>query len=119
MKNPTSGASRGTSSDMGEVPMPMPLSSGMQNGRASPISTQQGSSYTQDDAEKFARRIRNALNIAFAHSTHQSKAWVIDQMVRALHPDENTYLEWVREWEGEKDSEGNKYEDTWNEGTAP
>ena len=44
------------------------------------------------------------------------KAWVIDQVVRALTRE--YYDEWVAEWEGEIDENGDK-EYEWDPGIAP
>lgn len=44
------------------------------------------------------------------------KAWVIDQMVRALHGDERAYQAWVRDVKAGEEGP-DTYE--WNEGIAP
>jgi hypothetical protein len=58
-------------------------------------------------------RIQAALDIAYRYGQidgHHHKAWVIDQMVRALL-DEDAYTQWVLEYEGED------YD--WDTGIAP
>ena len=67
-------------------------------------------------------RILKALEIAWRFSQIDGawhKAWVIDQMVRALCGDEETYNLWISEYTKPvlNDGEWDHYE--WDEGIAP
>ena len=74
------------------------------------------------DYSELEERIINALSLAFQYGQTDGdhhKAWVIDQMVRALHGlDEgndfnDAYGEWVADYEGDDG------EYTWDTGVAP
>lgn len=71
------------------------------------------------DANDLQRRICQALEVAANYGETDGdhhKAWVIDQMVRALLPDEQAYKTWVKECcNGEEGPE--TY--SWSEGIAP
>ena len=64
-------------------------------------------------AERRRKRIANALDVARLGTVdgEPQKMWVIDQMVRALLPDQRAYQHWVQDlaYEG----------DRWDTGTAP
>jgi hypothetical protein len=72
---------------------------------------------TQEQMLDFNSRIIKALNIAFengqADGAHH-KAWIIDQMVRALT--DTTYAEWVAKHNAGEEGP-NTY--TWDVGIAP
>jgi hypothetical protein len=69
-------------------------------------------------AERRRKRIENALDAAkwaTVDGDHH-KAWVIDQMVRALLPDRGAYDRWVQDFEYGEDG-AHTYE--WDVGTPP
>ena len=58
--------------------------------------------YRNKIAEEKEERISNALSIAWSYGQvdcDDYKAWVIDQMVRALCGSEEEYNEWVKKYE--------------------
>lgn len=64
-------------------------------------------------------RIRKALNIAWQYGQidgDHHKAWVIDQMVRALCKTEHAYNVWVESYQAPEE-DGDYYE--WDTGIAP
>lgn len=64
-------------------------------------------------------RIEMALGVAFSYSQIDGahhKAWIIDQMVRALLGIEK-YDDWVKEYEKNDEDEDDPYE--WDKGIAP
>jgi len=67
-----------------------------------------------------ADRIAQALEVAFRYGQidgDHHKAWVIDQMVRALTSD--VYEDWITAYQGDYDAEEELYEYEWDEGIAP
>ena len=71
------------------------------------------------ELETLQERADHALAIAFDHGGGDEahhKAWVIDQMVRALLPGEDEYTEWVR---ARRDGEDGPETYAWDEGIAP
>ena len=66
-------------------------------------------------------RINKALEIAWQYSQiggEHHKTWSIDQMVRALCGDEETYKKWVEKYEKPLSDEPGDYY-VWDEGIAP
>ena len=64
------------------------------------------------------RQINKALKVAFRFGQTDGdhhKAWVIDQMVKALTSKD--YKAWVKKYEGDPKDEDNHY--SWDKGTAP
>jgi hypothetical protein len=64
-------------------------------------------------------KVKVALDLAYEYAQIDGahhKAWVLDQMVRALHGDENKYKKWVREFE---DGEDGPHTYEWDTGIAP
>ena len=68
--------------------------------------------------EEAQARIEKALEFLYRYSQYDGehhKAWVIDQVVRALMAKD--YEAWVAEFEGDPEDEDNHY--SWDVGTAP
>lgn len=68
---------------------------------------------------KRKEHIETALELAFMYSQidgSHHKAWVIDQMVRALLGED--YDDWIKKYNGDVDEDG-EYEYEWDEGVAP
>lgn len=65
-------------------------------------------------------RIQQALEVIYRCGQidgDHHKAWVIDQVVKALMGTEEDYEEWIADYEGDPDDEDNYY--SWDAGTAP
>lgn len=67
-----------------------------------------------DLKERQAAALELAYNYSQIDGDHH-KAWVIDQMVRALTGDD--YEQWVKDYETNEDDPDDSYE--WSEGIAP
>lgn len=70
--------------------------------------------------ENASNRIEDALDIAWSYSQidgEHHKAWVIDQIVRALCGNEDKYKKWIEAYEAPIDDEGDYYK--WDCGIAP